>query len=308
MSLFGRRTAMGPLPRIAGIEQLAAARGGRPAGEHPFDADLDRVIHRVSRVMYDAPPVEPSSGAVTTGPAPTFYADAHRFDVDGRAVIVANAWTPVRGTFSTLAHQRHGTAICAVEIPTVLAIAAIEPTRFRRPAVPLRPVATGDPAFDGMFRVAGSPDDSGRVLTPEVRRRMMARDDWAFTADKYLLCCIGLGEFGTAQDVVDRVDEVLGIVAAIPANAMPAAVDHSVDDLVARFGRVGSLEDGMAVLASLSDEDRRRLARSTSPLAGLADVRTPQEAVARLTAMDPGRRAQLLAMFMRVEDERRGRF
>ena len=306
MSLFRRHTAMGPLPRIAGIEQLAAARGGTPAGEQPFDEDLDRVIHRVSRVMYDAPPVEPS--AVSTAYAPSHYADAWRFDVDGRAVIVANAWTPIRGTFSTIAHQRYGTAICAVEIPTVLLIPAIEPKRFRRSAHAMRPAATGDAAFDAMFRVTGTAADIGRVLSSEVRQRMMVRDDWAFVADKYLLCCIGLGEFVTAQHVLTRVDEVLGIVAAIPADAMPATVDHSVDDLVARFSGIASLEDGMAVLASLSDEDRCHLAQSTSPLADLADVRTPQEAVARLMAMDTGRRAQLLAMFMRVEDERQQRF
>ncbi len=44
-----------------------------------------------------------------------------------------------------------------------------------------------------------------------------------------------------------------------------------------------------------------------TPLAALADVRTPQEAIARFKTMDPQRRMQLIAMFMRVGDARRGR-
>ena len=52
---------------------------------------------------------------------------------------------------------------------------------------------------------------------------------------------------------------------------------------------------------------RARLARSGSPLAVLAGVRTPQEAVARFKTLDPQRKMQLMTMFMKVRDAQRGR-
>ncbi|HEY8043498.1 MAG TPA: hypothetical protein VIF35_04495 [Streptosporangiaceae bacterium] len=55
----------------------------------------------------------------------------------------------------------------------------------------------------------------------------------------------------------------------------------------------------------LTPDERDRLARSDSPLAALADVRTPQEAMVRLGALDPHRKMQVMAMFMRVKDSQR---
>jgi hypothetical protein len=88
---------------------------------------------------------------------------------------------------------------------------------------------------------------------------------------------------------------------------LPDHVDHSEDDLVARISQLTSLEDAMAMLQQLTPAERERLARSDTPLAALADVRTPQEAMARFKALDPQRKMQLITMFMRVKDARGGR-
>jgi hypothetical protein len=60
------------------------------------------------------------------------------------------------------------------------------------------------------------------------------------------------------------------------------------------------------MLQELTPEDRKQLARSGTPLAEFADVRTPQEAIARFETLDPQRRMQLLAMFVRVKDGQQG--
>lgn len=41
-------------------------------------------------------------------------------------------------------------------------------------------------------------------------------------------------------------------------------------------------------------------------LPALADVRTPQEAMARFKTLDPQRKIQLMVMFMKVRDSQRG--
>jgi hypothetical protein len=70
---------------------------------------------------------------------------------------------------------------------------------------------------------------------------------------------------------------------------------------------VTSIEDAMAILQQLTPDERERLARSDTPLAALADVRTPQEAMARFHALNPERKMQLITVFMRVRDTRGGR-
>ena len=65
------------------------------------------------------------------------------------------------------------------------------------------------------------------------------------------------------------------------------------------------MQEGLAFLQQLTPGERDRLARSDSPLAALADVRTPQEAMARLRSLDPQRKMQVMAMFMRVKDSQR---
>lgn len=94
---------------------------------------------------------------------------------------------------------------------------------------------------------------------------------------------------------------MLGIVAAVPSNIAPAHTDHSVDDLLVRIGRIDTVDDALAFLQQLSDADRQRLAQSPTPLAKFADVRTPDEAIARLTSLSETERLQVLAMFQKAD-------
>jgi hypothetical protein len=195
-----------------------------------------------------------------------------------------------------------------VELPSMLSITCVQPRRF--PAVMrVRESPTGDPVFDDRFLVAEMPDvgQQMQVLTADLRQRIMARDDWVFRAERYLLGCVSKGAFHSVDEVTQRIGEVLAIVAAIPASVLPDHVDHSADDLLARISQLTSIEDAMAMLQQLTPDDRERLAQSDTPLAALADVRTPQEAMERFRALDPQRKMQLITMFMRVRDTRGGR-
>ena len=62
---------------------------------------------------------------------------------------------------------------------------------------------------------------------------------------------------------------------------------------------VDDIDGALALLQSLSDDDRSRLASSDTPLAVMADVRTPEEAMLRFESLDQSARLQLLAMFER---------
>ncbi len=94
---------------------------------------------------------------------------------------------------------------------------------------------------------------------------------------------------------------MLGIVIAIPGTVMPSQVDYSADDLAARIRRLDDVNDAIAFLQSLTPDERDRLARSDTPLAAFADVRTPEEALARFGSLPEAQRMQLLAMFSRVD-------
>ena len=99
--------------------------------------------------------------------------------------------------------------------------------------------------------------------------------------------------------------QVLAIVAAIPASVVPDHVDHAEDDVIARIDKLTSLEDAMALLQQLTPADRERLAKSDTPLSAFADVKTPQEAMARFKDLDQGRKMQLMATFMRIRESSR---
>jgi hypothetical protein len=230
----------------------------------------------------------------------TTFRDAYRGSVAGRVVIVANAWTNIGPEVRQSTGEWHAAAVCAVELPSLLPLQCVQPRRFP-PVVQIRETPAGAAPFDDRFLVAGTPGPAGaaRVLTPDVQQRIMVHDDWVFWAERYLLGCVSPGPFRDAGQVARRVDEVLGIVAAIPASVLPDHVDHSADDLIARAAGLTSMQDGLVFLQQLTPDERDRLARSDSPLAALADVRTPQEAVARLKTLDPQAKMQVMAMFMR---------
>jgi hypothetical protein len=88
---------------------------------------------------------------------------------------------------------------------------------------------------------------------------------------------------------------------------VPDRIDHAADDLVARAAKLTSLDQALAFLQGLTPDERDRLAASDSPLAVMADVRTPEEAMARFQTLDQQKKMELFAMVMRVKDDQRGK-
>lgn len=272
---------------------------GPPFGPHLADA-----VHEITRLMYGVPRTMPYQGLISR----TSFTDVFRAGFDGRAVTVANAWTVIDPGLFQGGRGMPAVAVVAAELPSVLPLLWVRPRRYHGTA-PIGDTRTGNPAFDERYQVIGAPaalgvvtgfGDARAVLTPEIQQRIMARDDWAFCAEGPMLCCVSKGAFGSAEEFSGRAGEVLGIVAAIPAAVLPAHLDHSTDDLVARFSRVDSVDDAIAMLQRLTPAERERLAGSGTPLAALADVRTPEEAMARFKSLDPQRRMQVIAMFSRA--------
>ena len=287
MSLFKRHRSTesgeqpAEVPSPPGLAEHAASQGWQPAAERPFDGHLEDAVHEITRVMYGAPRDLLVDQRLRIGD--TVFRDAFRAGVDGRGVVVANGWTNIQTEVRYSPDHWQGVAVCAAELPSMLMLEAIHPRRFPG-LVHARPVATGNPEFDERFVVTGPPEGVGEVLTPEVQRRVMARDDWSFRAERYLFGCVSKGPFDSVAD----------------------HVDHSADDIIARIDRLTSVEEAMAMLQELTPADREQLARSDTPLAAFADVTTPQEAMARMKGLDRATKMQLFTMFMRVRDDEGG--
>lgn len=295
MQLFHRRSV--DEPPVPGLAERAAASGWQPAA-HPFPQDLSDMLFDIALGMYGV-------GNVSTPDVPGSRArvvvcrDAFRLNDAGRSVTVAN----VRAIRSFEAQLRIGPAIdvalCAIDLPTILRPGVVYSRRYHL-RLHVRDTPTGDPAFDDRYLVTGMLGSvAGTWLTPQVRQLILAHDDWVLVPFGTTMICLSKGPFASADDVVRRIGEVLQLVAAIPTSIVPATVDHSVDDLAARIGRIDTIEDALAFLQRLSDADRERLARSDTPLADFADVRTPEEAMARMQSLPQARQMQLMAMFVR---------
>ena len=221
-----------PVPGLAG---LAAAQRWAAAGDRPFDGHLEDAVAEINRAMHGA---ARSLGAVRLHGirvGGTIFRDAYRVSVDGRAVIVANAWTNIGPEVRQSTGEWYGAAVCAVELPSLLPLLCVQPRRFP-PVTHIRETLLGAAPFDDRFLVTGTPGpvSAAQLLTPDVQQRILAHDDWVFWAERYLLGCVSRGPFRDTGQVTQRIDEVLGIVAAIPAAVLPDHVDHSADDLIAR--------------------------------------------------------------------------
>ena len=226
------------------------------------------------------------------------YHDAYRGTRDGRGVTVANAWIAIEAVVAGGEHVE-GAAVTAVELDS-----SHDRRHRAAPATPGHPraeVPTGNPSFDSAYRVVGMARLAEGVVTPEMQQRISARDDWTFIAEDTTFISICREPFATADEVSQRISDVLAIVAALPASVAPAQVDHSADDLLARIAHIDTVEQALAFLQQLSDADRQRLAASPTPLAKFADVRSPDEAIARMMALPEMERLQLLAMFQKAD-------
>jgi len=291
---------------VSGLAQLAATRGWQPRTDAVVSPQLGDLVHRLSWILYGRQ-YATTIYETTSIQHATVFRDGYGGEVDGRGVVVANAWTNIGPQDVVKLLKMMGVAVCAVELPTISPFVLVQPHDLPAAAhVPTTP--TGNAEFDERFTVGLLPGVDIGVVTPEMQRRIAAHDDWAFVADANWLACLRRGAFTSADEVSRRLDEVLGIVAAVPtqvmpAQVMPAQVDHSVDDLAARIKGLSSVEDALALLQQLTPDDREQLAKSNTPLARFADVRTPDEAIARFETLDNAQRMQLLAMFERVDEK-----
>jgi hypothetical protein len=278
---FFRRFAegLGHSTPVAGIAEAASAWGWEAVDE-PFEGGTTDRIKGVVRTLHGVFRTTSSDGDLA--PARMHYHDAYRATREGRAVTIANAWVAID---AVVAGGRHveGAAVTAVELSTLLMIAGIEP-RLRHQGIPGPEVPTGNASFDSAYRVVGMARLAEGVVTSEMQQRISARDDWTFIAEDTTFISVCREPFATADEVSQRISDVLAIVAALPASVAPAQVDHSADDLLARIAHIDTVEQALAFLQQLSD----------------ADVRSPDEAIARLMALPEIERLQLLAMFQKA--------
>jgi hypothetical protein len=281
---FFRRFAegLGHSSGVAGLAEEAPTWGWEPVDGDPFESGLTDMVHDVARTLHGVlRSTSLGAGSHSAELGRTMFHDAYRGTVDDRAVTVANAWIDVEAVVAGGKHIE-GNAIVAVELSTLLPI-------------------VGNASFDAAYRVVGIGSLANGLVTPEMQQRIAARDDWAFAAYETTFVSICREPFATAEQVSQRVSEVLGIIAAVPASIAPAQVDHSVDDLLVRIARIDDVDDALAFLQQLSDADRQRLAASPTPLAKFSDVRTPDEAIARLMSLPDMERLQVLAMFEKAD-------
>ncbi len=281
----------GPVP-----QQAAATQGWQPVSGQPLTSGVHYLVHDTARAMYG----RPRSATAYLAIGATTYRDAYRASLDGRTVVVANAFTAMEAGFFEAGHGTPVVAVAAVEIPTILGLICVQSRRYPH-VMTSRENPTGDAAFDQRFQVAGAGDVQA-LLTDGVRRAIMSRDDWVILFAEYFVVGISKGAYPSGDAVNERVGEMLLLVAALPPSLVPWQVDHSADDLVARIDRIEGIEDAIVFLQGLTPAERETLARSQTPLAAFADVRTPQEAMARFGSLDMQARMQLMAMFTRVRD------
>ena len=201
---------------------FAAARGWAPAGDRPFDGHLEDAVAEINRTMHGAARALGEMRLHGLRVGATTFGDAYRGSIGGRAVIVANAWTTIGPEVRGAAGTMCGAAVCAVELPSILPIMYVQPRLFP-PIAHVRESPVGNPAFDGRFLVAGTPaaGSAQGVLTPEVQQRIMGPDDWVFRAERYLLGCVSKGPFRSADEVTQRIGEVLGTWRRSPPRSCP---------------------------------------------------------------------------------------
>jgi hypothetical protein len=303
MPLFRRHRAEPP----SAAQQLeasrftgaASARGWQPVTPSVFDSRMVDAMGECTNVFHGYTRRLPG---ISTTYGPRVH-DVFRATPDGREVLVANAWTNITGGSSAGAVA--GVSVCAAELPALISLVCIQPRTFKPVVTHIPEVSTGDAAFDARFMVMAAPGLPAVELTAEMQRLISAREDWIFRVEKYLFACFGNTPFESVDEMAHRIDEVLRVIAAFPESIVPSRVDHTQDDLIAKINRLDSVDDALSLLQQLTPEDRERLATSDTPLAGFADVKTPEEAIARFQALDPAKRLQILAMFERVTDDER---
>jgi hypothetical protein len=300
MALFKRRlptsTARGEIP---GLAELAASRGWKSVEGEPFDGGVTRNLWRLNFALYGQR--EPLSPSVSSPVAdrPSTYHETYEGSLEGRRLVVTNHSTNIA---QLRIYDFEAIAVCAVELGTISPVMLVQPRALPLIARHVPTTESGDAAFDERFVAVLAPTVGAEALTADVRRLVMARDDWALLGSESVFLVASKGRFESGDAVAQRIDEVMAIVHAFPTSLVPTEIDHSVDDLAARIDAISSVDEALTFLEQLSPDDRERLAKSNTPLAAFADVTTPEQAMARLESLDMSQRMQLLGMFQRFED------
>lgn len=299
MGLFKRRlptsTSSGETP---GLADLAASRGWKSVDGDPFDRGVTRNIWRLNFALYgEREPLSPGISS-PVGDRPSTYHETYEGVVDGRRLVVTDHSTNIA---ELRIYRFEAVAVCSVELGTISPVMLVQPRAIPLIARHVPTTASGDAEFDEKFVAVLAPTVGADVLTDDVRRLVMAHDDWALLGDESSLLSVSKGRYASADAIARRVDEVMALVHAFPAAVVPATIDHSVDDLAARIDKISTVEEALTFLEQLTPDDRQRLAASNTPLAAFADVTTPEQAMARLESLDMNQRMQLLGMFQRLD-------
>jgi hypothetical protein len=245
---------------VAGLAEYAASQGWRPAGEPLLNSETLDFVHDATRTMFGAP----RSGIATykIRVSETRYRDSYCGQVDGHEFMVANGWTSVV--------DLHAVSVCKIQLGWFLSEPVwIEPARFTSVMAHIRQIETRDPAFDRQFRVHGAHAETvGQVVGPDVRRLIMARDDWFFFLGGTDLLCVCREGYRSPDDLRGRLAEVSGILRAMPppatmsAAAQPISLSGGVVFDPAHIAEwkaaLGALPPGQQ--RQLKDELRARLA------------------------------------------------
>ena len=289
------------LPSPAGLAEFARANSWEARGDRPFDGHLEDGVHRVTCAICRVPANTAQSG-VRVGN--TIFRDSYRTAVDGRTVIVSNGWTNIQTEIRHAPDHWRGVSVCAAELPSMLLLSRVSP-REKGAGLGVSPDPTGNAEFDQRFVVSAPPDSARQVLTPPVQQQIMARTTGSSGSSAIFSAASARVRSRPSTRSASGSTWCSASIAAIPTSVLPDHVDHSADDLIARINRLTSLEEAIGMLQQLTPADRDQLANSDTPLAAFADVRSPQEAMARFKTLDQPRKMQLLAMFMQVKDSQR---
>lgn len=123
MPLFGHRDHLRRLQEfgVPGLMEVAVSQGWEPLSGPPFAGALEAGAREITLALHGAPP-GPAAPEGQPGAGPTEFTDAYRGLLDGRAVIVANAWTSVTG--------RNAVSVCAVELACPVTLLSVQPRQF----------------------------------------------------------------------------------------------------------------------------------------------------------------------------------
>jgi len=304
MGLFKRRL---PTPtslsksssETPGLRELAASRSWQPVEGDPFDSGVTSNLWRLNFALYGQREPIGDGGTDTVSRRSTYH-ETYAGTVEDRRLVVTNHSTNIA---QLRIYKFEAVAVCAVELGTISPVMLIQPRALPLIARHVPTTASGDSSFDDKFVVILAPTVGAEVLTDDVRRLVMTRDDWALLGSENSLLCASRGRYESADAIARRIDEVMSIVHAFPASVVPATIDRSVDDLAARIDKITTIDEALAFLEQLTPDDRQRLVQSNTPLAAFADVTTPEQAMARFESLDIQQRMQLLGMFQRVDDQ-----